>query len=511
MTYGVSVSAAKAENWTGASLGGYLPGQNAGQDDDPSQPIGAYFAMLPAWQTMRAVLEGNQYLKQISRDYIPALPNESDECYQRRLSQSLFSPYTSRVVDAAIGLILRKPITLEGGNEAFWEDFTADVDRQGTDLMEFTRKLLRHSIGYGHSSLIVDYPKAQGIRTLADERNAKLMPYFTAVEPWQVIGWRNDTEKSGSRLEQIRIRELTTRPRGEFGEEVVEMIRVLEPGKYRLFERTGSDARWVEVESGRTSLDQIPLVTTYSDKEGVLVSKPPLLDVGYINLAHYRLQSQHINALSVAGFPILQLKGWDSQDQNIQIDVSKALAFGSDAGAGASYVEPSNAAFSAYETELEALAQQMSNLGISILAQQKNMAESGLSKALDRADTNSMLATISQDVESTLQKAFDLAAEYAGQEPPIVGLSRDFDTQTMDSQGITAINTLFTSGLIDQETALSLLHQGEILADDVDIEEILSRAEIEQEASMERDMARLEGEVKIAQATEPNPDESEAS
>src|SRR6056300_1190145 len=484
MTYGVSVSAAKAENWTGASLGGYLPGQNAGQDDDPSQPIGAYFAMLPAWQTMRAVLEGNQYLKQISRDYIPALPNESDECYQRRLSQSLFSPYTSRVVDAAIGLILRKPITLEGGNEAFWEDFTADVDRQGTDLMEFTRKLLRHSIGYGHSSLIVDYPKAQGIRTLADERNAKLMPYFTAVEPWQIIGWRNDTEKSGSRLEQIRIRELTTRPRGAFGEEVVEMIRVLEPGKYRLFERTGSDARWVEVESGRTSLDQVPLVTTYSDKEGVLVSKPPLLDVGYINLAHYRLQSQHINALSVAGFPLLVLKGFDSQSPKLQVDVSKALAMPPDGDV--SYVEPANQAFDAYQTELEALATQMSNLGVSIRAEQKNVAESGLSKQLDRADTNSLLANISLDLEQTLQHAIDMAAAYAGQEAPTVGLSRDFDVSKMDSAEMGGVVQLFNAGIIDQQTALEMLHRGEVLNDAVDLEEILSATEQAEAEDLER-------------------------
>ena len=232
-----------------------------------------------------------------------------------------------------------------------------------------------------------------------------------------------------------------------------------------------------------------------------------MLDVAYINLAHYRLQSQHLNALQVAGFPILQLKGWDTNDQKLQVDVSKALAFPSDAGAGASYVEPSNAAFQAYMDELDALANQCSNLGIAVLAQQKMVAEAAKKAQLDRADTNSMLANISLDLEQTLQTAVDMAAAYAGQEAPVVGLSRDFDAQTLDGQGVTAINTLFTSGLIDQETALQLLHQGEILKDDVDIEEILSRSEADELKSIEMQVERTSALSEVGEGTQPNDEE----
>ena len=507
MAYSDSVSPVKHDGWVGAS-GGYITGRNnTAQDDDPSHPISAYFAQMPAWQTMRAVLEGNQYLKGIAREYIPVLPNETDACYQRRLMQALFTPYTSRVIDAAIGLIMRKPITLEGGDEGFWEEWSQDCDRQGTDFQEFARKLLTSSIGYGHASIMVDYPKKTGIKTLADERQAKLMPYFTMIEPWQIIGWRQDRRKSGAQLEQVRIREYTTRPRGEFGEEIVEQIRVLENGSFKVFERKESDAKWVQVEAGRTSLPEIPIATTYSEKKATFISEPPLLDVAYINLAHYRLQSQHLNALQVAGFPILQLKGWDTNDQKLQVDVSKALAFPSDAGAGASYVEPSNAAFQAYMDELDALANQCSNLGIAVLAQQKMVAEAAKKAQLDRADTNSMLANISLDLEQTLQTAVDMAAAYAGQEAPVVGLSRDFDAQTLDGQGVTAINTLFTSGLIDQETALQLLHQGEILKDDVDIEEILSRSEADELKDIEMQVERTSALSEVGEGTQPNDEE----
>ena len=493
-----------SQGWAGAQQVS-ARGQNS---EDPSLPCNAYYLMLPRWKVMRAVLEGNYYLKQVQRDYVPALPNESDECYSRRLLQSLFTPYVSRVTDAAIGLILRKPITLEGGSEEFWESWSQNVDRQNTDLQEFARKVLRSSIGYGHSSILVDYPKADGIRTLADERSAQLAPYMNIVEPWDILGWRHDVRQQGGQLQQVRLREIAVEPDGRFGEKIVEQIRVLEPGRYELF-RKDEAGEWQSVEQGRTSLSEIPLATTYSEKQATLVSEPPLLDCAYINLAHYRLQSQHLNALQVAGFPILQLKGWDTNDQKIQVDVSKALAFPSDAGAGASYVEPSNAAFQAYMDELEALANQCSNLGIAVLAQQKNVAEAAKKAQLDRADTNSMLANISLDLEQCLQKAVDMAAAYAGQEAPIVGLSRDFDAQTLDGQGITAINTMFTSGLIDQETALTLLHQGEILNDDMNIEEILSRSETEQLQSMEQEMSKLEMQTEIAAKAAPQQAPSE--
>ena len=486
-----SVSPVKADGWLGASSGGFVPGMNqhAWQQDDPSQLSGGYIAQMPAWETMHAVLRGNQYLRRIARDYIPALPNETDECYSRRLQQALFTPYTARVIDAAIGLILRKPIQLEGGDETYWEEWAKDVDRQQTPLNEFVRRVLASSIGYGHCGILVDYPKAQGIRSLAEERAASLKPYFGIVDPWEVLGWRHDVRQNEGRLQQVRLRELIVEPSGQFGEEIREQIRVLEPGGYRVFRKEGTD-NWMETESGRTSLSEIPLAVTYSDKQLTLVSEPPLLDCAYINLAHYRLQSQHLNALQVAGFPLLVLKGWDDQSPKLQVDVSKALAMPPDGDV--SYVEPANQAFQAYMDELEELANQCSNLGITILAQQKMVAEAAKKTQLDRADSNSMLSNISLDLEQTLQHAINMAAEYAGVEPPVVGLSRDFDIQKMDPAEMGGVVQLFNAGIIDQQTALEMLHRGEVLDDATDIEEIMAASELEQQQSMEEQMAIMQ-------------------
>jgi hypothetical protein len=105
----------------------------------------------------------------------------------------------------------------------------------------------------------------------------------------------------------------------------------------------------------------------------------------------------------------------------------------------------------------------MATLGISTLSQQKFVAESADARRLDRIDTNSMLSMVSMDLESGLQKSYDLAADYLGLEPPKVKISRDFDLQRLIGQDIAAMGQLFEDEVISREEFRDMLVQGEIL------------------------------------------------
>ena len=105
----------------------------------------------------------------------------------------------------------------------------------------------------------------------------------------------------------------------------------------------------------------------------------------------------------------------------------------------------------------------MATLGISTMSQQKFVAESADARRLDRIDTNSMLSMVSMDLESGLQKSYNLAADYLGIEPPEVKISRDFDLQRLIGQDIAAMAQLFENEVIDREEFRDMLVQGEIL------------------------------------------------
>ena len=158
---------------------------------------------------------------------------------------------------------------------------------------------------------------------------------------------------------------------------------------------------------------------------------------------------------------MLVLEGWDDQTKDIAISVNYAMA--TQPGNKVYYVEPASSAFEAQTSEIQELQQQMATLGISTLSQQKFVAESADARRLDRIDTNSMLSMISMDLESGLQKSYNLAADYLGIEPPEVKISRDFDLQRLIGQDITAMGQLFENQIIDREEFRDMLVQGEIL------------------------------------------------
>jgi len=437
--------------------------------------------MMKGWEIMKAVTEGTEYLRENSEAFLPLEPREDYDAYLARVNRAVFSPFTQRLIRAATGLVLRKPIALIG--DPYWtEMFKMDVDGCGSDLDEYARRLLMCSLTYGQSHILVDYPAPGGAVSLAEERQQNRRPYWIEVDPTNIYGWRLDRESNYGNLIQVRLAEKAVLPDGDFGEKIYDQVRVIEPGRYRVFRKretvedlyeddgggyAGSmsspeGAKDYELaESGEFSLGEVPLVSIYSGKVENLVSKPPLLDIAYLNLAHFQRQADLIHSLHVASQPMLVMEGYDDQTKDLAVSVNYAMA--TQPGNKIYYVEPASSAFDAQSAEIKELQMQMATLGISTLSQQKFVAESADARRLDRVDTNSMLAMVSMELEQKLQKAFNLSAEYVGIEPPEVKISRDFDIERLIGQDITALTSLFDQQVIDREEFRDILVQGEVL------------------------------------------------
>jgi hypothetical protein len=430
---------------------------------------------------MKAVTNGTEYLRDNSEAFLPLEPREDYTAYLSRVNRAVFSPYTQRLIRAATGLIMRKPITLIG--DSYWTDvFAKDVDGCGSDLNEYARRVLICSLTYGQSHILVDYPAPTGALSLAEERAQNRRPYWIEIDPTNIYGWRLDREVNYGSMIQVRIAEKAVVPSGEFGEQVFDQVRVIEPGKFSIYRKVSpkkdlinledtsyagnfdgpeNEKDYELVDSGVFSLGEVPLVSVYSGKTDTLTSKPPLLDIAYLNLAHFQRQADLIHSLHVASQPMLVLEGWDDQTKDMSISVNYAMA--TQPGNKVYYVEPASSAFEAQTSEIQELQVQMATLGISTLSQQKFVAESADARRLDRVDTNSMLSMVSLELEQKLQKVFNLSANYLGVEPPEVKISRDFDIDRLIGQDITALTSLFDQQVIDREEFRDILVQGEVL------------------------------------------------
>ena len=454
---------------------------SVGGSDSPFTRTRAVMDMVKGWEIMKAVTNGTEYLRDNSEAFLPLEPREDYTAYLSRVNRAVFSPYTQRLIRAATGLIMRKPITLIG--DSYWTDvFAKDVDGCGSDLDEYARRVLICSLTYGQSHILVDYPAPTGALSLAEERAQNRRPYWIEIDPTNIYGWRLDREVNYGSLIQVRIAEKAVVPSGEFGEQVFDQVRVIEPGKFSIYRKVSpkkdlinlqdttyagnfdgpeNEKDYELVDSGVFSLGEVPLVSVYSGKTDTLTSKPPLLDIAYLNLAHFQRQADLIHSLHVASQPMLVLEGWDDQTKDMSISVNYAMA--TQPGNKVYYVEPASSAFEAQTNEIQELQLQMATLGISTLSQQKFVAESADARGLDRVDTNSMLSMVSLELEQKLQKVFNLSANYLGIEPPEVKISRDFDIERLIGQDITALTSLFDQKVIDREEFRDILVQGEVL------------------------------------------------
>ena len=489
-----SYSAYSYQGWTGA---GQLTQQSP---DDPGAASPQYWAMAHRWQVIGDVLAGTSAMRANAVKYLPRLCNESDECYQTRINRSVLSPLFHRVLKAAVGLIMRKPIVFDGGDEKYWADWRMNCDREGSSVDEFIAKIVYSSIAYGHCGFLVDFPTNEATN-LREEREINAKPYFIMEQAPNIIGWRHSPgERTGS-MQQVRLREFITEPEGRFGNKIKRQVRVMEPGSFEVWKESeyGSNSYSLD-RSGTVSVSEIPLAVVYSERQQVLVSEPPLEELAHLNVSHYQLQAALLNSLHVAGFPLLVLKGWDDNSDTLQnLSVGNALALPPEGDA--SYCS-ADTAFDAMQTELAELKEQIGTLGLTMLARPKSFQESGTSKALDRADSNSMLAQISINAEMALQDAMNWAGEYAGVEPPQVSIVRDFNAEELDGSDMAQLTAMFNAGILDRETVLKLLQRGEILDDSIDIEEVMNATEEEELDSLEKEVQRMEELSKIGEGNQ---------
>lgn len=473
------------------------PPDQLGNDEvggnDPSYLSGAHVEMSERWKPILICMNGTQGFRENARELLPIEPKEDEAAWKRRVSHAVLSPFLTRLAEQAAGLICRKPITLqpreEGGEvDEYWKDFVADVDGYGTDLDAFARQLVLHSLLFGHSATLVDFPSTEPAPNLQVERELGLRPYFLEITAPQILGWRKDGESPLSPVNQIRINEYVTEPVGTFGEKVVRQIRVLEQGKWSVW-RKGDDG-WYVHQQGTTSLPVIPLAVTYSGKQSELISKPPLLPIANLNILHSQRQADQQFSLHVAAMPILVLKGWDDTENEIALSANSALVMGPDSDA--KYVEPASQAFEAQQNFITELENQMRNLGISTLFNQTYVGETAEAKSMDRSDSDSMLSVVAQDLEKALQNAIDMAGAFVGRETPKVSVARDFDLQKLDGPQVAQYLSMWTQGAISHQLLLEVLNRGETLPD-IDVEAEIELIEQDKLAGM--DMAAAGGVV----------------
>ena len=431
--------------------------ERTGYTTDVNDPSLTWFNQEPHWLMIEDLAGGTYEIRMKHRRYLPQEPREQDDAYENRLARSTCPPYFQRLERMFAGMLTRKPVKLQDVGDAQREQLF-DVDLQGNDLNVWTYEAARKMIRYGHVGVLVDVPQ---------DGNGR--PYWVTYTPREILGYRTEIIDGKTTFTQLRLLEKIIEPDGEYGEKEVTQVRVLYQGRYEIH-RKNDNGKFVVVDSGETTLSEIPFSVAYANRLTLMESRPPLEDIAELNIKAYQVQSDLDNQLHISAVPLLGFFGFPQSAEEVTAGPNEAIAF--PAEGRAEYIEPTGRSFDSQFQRLEQLEKQINELGLAAVLGQKLSAETAEAKKIDRSQGDSTMMVVAQQMQDLIDNSLVFHAQLLNTtEIGSSFVNRDFLSTRLEPKEIQSLLQLYTAGTITQKTLLDQLTQGEVLGDEFDVEE----------------------------------------
>lgn len=437
-----------------------------------------YDCMLPKWERIQAVLDGTDAMRTAGEKYLPRHEYEGESAYKERLGTSVLDNWTSRTLETLVGKAFRDPPQLLDLPKQV-EDILKDMDGSGTSAVAMAQAWFREAVAKREAWLFVDFtrglPRADGLpRTLEDDRRDGLRPLWRLVCPEHVLFKQGETIQGRFRWTQVRVSECTMEPDGEFGEMLVERIRVHRPGTWELYRKVRDNRRrwkWVLEDAGATGLAEIPAYLFRVDGD-----KPPLEDLAHLNITHWQSGSDQRSILTTSRFAMLAASGAPPVDpaagEKPLIVGPKQWLSMPDPQGKFYYVEHTGAAINSGRTDLQDLEQRMASYGAEFLKRQPGRA-SATGRALDSSEAQSLLQTWVRQFGEALGHALVVTARWLrlpDSEAGNVKFELAADVDATDATEVTALTQGRQRGDISRVAWLTEMKRRGFLPDDFDIE-----------------------------------------
>lgn len=439
-------------------------------------PSSAYLRMLPRWKMIDALLGGTEAMREAGKEYLPQYEAESNKAYETRLERATLFNMTEQTLNTLAGKPFEEQIVLGEDVPEPIAELCEDIDQQGSNLQAFCRGWFREAWAKGFSHVLVDHgvpaEREDGQpRTLEDDRQEGLRPYWVHIAPECVIAAYSQFMHGKEELTHVRILETCTE-RKDWEEVTTIKVRVLEPGKWELWvpkEAGKLDGEWMVDDEGPTALSYIPLVTFYTAKRtGLMECKPPLTDLAHLNVAHWQSSSDQRNVLTTARFPLLAASGVPA-DYKVEVGPNRFLTTESHEGKWY-YVEHTGAAIEAGAKDLESLEDQMATYGAEYL-RKKPGNETATGRALDSAESVSYLGATVMDFQDAVELALQFTADWSRlEEGGSVSISHDLGLAESDAAQMDALLKMRAQKDISRKTLLAAMQARSVLPDDFDEE-----------------------------------------
>ena len=460
-------------------------------------PCIGYEQMSSSWSLILDLLDGTQAMRAAGTTWLPQEPSEEDDAYNARLGRSiLYNGYKD-----TLNKLKNRPFTVPvkiTDLPASLEYLEDDVDGMGTSMSDFIREILANLIKFGiahiyvdHSKVTIDQPDSEEKRkpTIAEETAAGARVFFTSVSPVDLIGWQTQKVENSSvqDLTQIRIQETSIEADGDYGDGEVDYVTVYNKDDWERHQKLDPEKNdsYQKVEDGPSTLGKIPLVTIYASKDGYMTAEAPLMDLAWLNLAHWQSYSDQRNILKFSRFGLLFGKGFSPaqvKSGKIVVGPRRAVLTNS-TEAELKYVEPSGKGIEAGQWDLGDIEEKMRVLGNQPTV--KDIPTTATENRNDESRTVSQLQTWVGATERGMVAALKLAAEWRGVEPSeemAIDIYSDFEATILGGSDKELLLKTREAGEITRERHLREQQRRGVYSQDMDPEEEARLAAAEKQA-----------------------------
>ncbi len=452
----------------------------------------SYQAMQKKWELTQDLRGGTEVMRDARTAWLPQHVKEQDQHYENRLKRSFLLPGYSRALRRIVAKPFSKPISEKGELPKRLQPMIDDVDGKGQNLTAFGRGAFERGVDRGLFHILVDMPTMPADKSVPKEKS--FHPNFVAIGGEQLIG----TTFEDNVLSEIRFHEIRVVPKGTYGDEEVDFIRIYSRDGVKVFKRKDANsAEWVEdPDQERTfekRLPKVPLVTFYTNRTGELTATPPLEDLAWVNLNHWQSSSDQNNVLSFARTGILFGKrlGVDKEGnptwESLSIGPHQGI-FTDDAEADLKIVEHSGDAIGAGRTDLEDHKAEMDALGLAPFTQRSGDV-TATGRAIDEASSQTDIQAWIRGLEGVLKEAFQLAAIWVGleiDEDYKLDINSDFGISMRAERDIKALEKAMELQKITAATYLEGLKRLGVFPEDFDVEDEVEDIEKEEADRLEQ-------------------------
>ena len=414
------------------------------------------------WTRVRDSFLGSDKIKSQGEVYLPKLSSQDKDQYTAYVMRAMYVNAIKNTVQGLVGAVMRIDPVIKAPDRIL--ELSQDITGTGVSLNDFISNMLSEQLLMGRQGILID--RTEDRAYLSGYTTEQMTNWMDGVIVLKETYVSHDINDVYDMTYEVQYRELMIDEDGKY------LVRIWR-------ENTGWNV-WNEIYPTKVgqALDEIPFVALSGNELNLNPTQPPLLSLVDTNLSMYRTSADLEHGRHFTALPTPYVTGIDG-DSELKIGSGSAWIL-PDSSSKAGYLEFTGQGLQALEKAVEEKRGIMASLGASLLQTEKSGVESAEAVRLRQNSETSVLVGAVLSVQEGIAKALSFMAEWEGVSGDIeVELNTDFSDTKISAQDLTALMGAWQSGGISHETFLHNMKKGEVIPNDVSVEDEKGRIDMQ--------------------------------